>query len=258
MPKFSIITSALNVDSTIERCVDSVKSQSFRDYEHIIVDGESKDSTVDCIKSLGYDKLFWISEKDQGIYDAWNKGLRISRGDWVLFLGADDYMLNDKVLEDISEHILLSPNKFGFISTLVEKEESVIDSSNELFRDWLYRNNSPYDEIVLNMPPNPGLFYSRKLFEHAQFDESYKYGADKKFFLSFLGKASIQIIEIKTVFFSLGGTTNQQGNKVARWKEKNRINNELGYTVLHKLSWVTFLKCFLKDLFFKIRNRLNV
>jgi putative colanic acid biosynthesis glycosyltransferase len=101
LPLVSVITVVRNGAATISRTLESVRSQREVDVEHVIVDGASSDSTVQIIKAYQRDRLRWISEPDQGIYDAMNKGVSLARGEWLLFLGADDVMADEDVLADI-------------------------------------------------------------------------------------------------------------------------------------------------------------
>lgn len=91
-PKFSVITVVRNGEASLSRAIDSVLDQNNREVEYIIVDGNSTDRTVEIIQRYA-DRIRWISEPDQGIYDAMNKGLKMARGDWALFLGADDELI---------------------------------------------------------------------------------------------------------------------------------------------------------------------
>ena len=92
-PLVSIITVSYNVAATLAKCIESVKTQAFKNYEYIIIDGLSTDGTLAIIKR--YDKAitYWRSEKDTGIYNAMNKAVKLARGKWFLFLGADDELL---------------------------------------------------------------------------------------------------------------------------------------------------------------------
>lgn len=90
---FSVVTVALNSESTIGDTLTSVRSQQFEDYEHIIIDGASKDGTLDVVRSNQHSRLRWNSEPDGGLYDAMNKGLHMAQGDYVLFLNSDDFFL---------------------------------------------------------------------------------------------------------------------------------------------------------------------
>ena len=93
-PLVSIITVVLNGADSLERAIKSVVTQKFRDFEYIIIDGGSTDGTLDIIRRYESHLTCWISEPDKGLYDAMNKGLRLSKGKWAYFLGADDYLLD--------------------------------------------------------------------------------------------------------------------------------------------------------------------
>jgi glycosyltransferase involved in cell wall biosynthesis len=90
--KITIITVSFNSEATIKQTIDSVLAQDYPNVEYIVVDGASKDGTVDILKSYG-DRIKYISEKDKGIYDALNKGLKLATGDVVGTIGSDDFYL---------------------------------------------------------------------------------------------------------------------------------------------------------------------
>jgi putative colanic acid biosynthesis glycosyltransferase len=102
-PLVSVITVVRNGAATITATLDSVCAQRLVNFEHVIIDGASSDGTLDILKAYQHDQLRWISEPDQGIYDAMNKGVAIAKGEWVLFLGADDVLADPAVLADIFE-----------------------------------------------------------------------------------------------------------------------------------------------------------
>lgn len=104
-PLFSIITVAYNAAGTIEATIDSVDRQTCIDYEHIIIDGASTDSTIDIIKHHSGSRRYYISEKDEGIYDAMNKGISIAKGEYFIFLNAGDRFPNPDTLLHYSEVI---------------------------------------------------------------------------------------------------------------------------------------------------------
>lgn len=98
MPYFSIVTVCYNSEKTIARTIESVLRQDFKDYEYIIVDGGSKDGTISIIKKyqiLFNDKMKWKSESDEGIYDAFNKGISRSIGDYIWIVNSDDFIVSD-------------------------------------------------------------------------------------------------------------------------------------------------------------------
>ena len=99
--KFSIITVSLNSLDTIEDCIKSVVNQSYKNIEYIIIDGGSTDGTLDIIRKYASKISFWITEKDNGIYDAMNKGIELTTGDVVGFLNSDDMFYDSRVVERI-------------------------------------------------------------------------------------------------------------------------------------------------------------
>ena len=90
-PKISVITVSLNAEKTIERTICSVLRQNYDNLEYIIIDGDSSDGTVDIIRKYNDKLSYWISEPDEGLYYAMNKGLRVATGDYVIFLNSDDF-----------------------------------------------------------------------------------------------------------------------------------------------------------------------
>ena len=118
-PQFSIITICFNSSATIERTIKSVLAQTFTDYEYIIVDGGSKDSTLDIVKK--YEPLFegrmkWKSEPDKGIYDAMNKGIMRSSGEIIGIVNSDDW-LETNTLQILADEISLNQNLRNVILT---------------------------------------------------------------------------------------------------------------------------------------------
>lgn len=103
MPFFSVIIPTHNASHTLEKCLDSVLNQTYKDVEIIIMDACSSDSTLTIIreKAKEYKNIKWVSEKDGGIYDAMNKGVAQASGEWLYFLGSDDFLYDSEVFSDI-------------------------------------------------------------------------------------------------------------------------------------------------------------
>lgn len=109
-PILSIITVTRNAEKFLEKTLLSILSQSFYDYELIIIDGESTDNTVNIIKHYSEHVSYWVSESDEGIYDGMNKGLSVANGEYVQFLNAGDYYCDNNVLADIFTERNLASN----------------------------------------------------------------------------------------------------------------------------------------------------
>src|SRR5262245_53799273 len=99
-PLVTIIIGVRNGAATLARCLDSIAAQTLTSRETIVMDGASTDGTVGLLKARA--DVQWRSEPDRGLYDAWNKALRLRRGAWVLFLGADDCFVDAHVLEQFA------------------------------------------------------------------------------------------------------------------------------------------------------------
>lgn len=91
--QISIIIATYNASTTIKKCLESIASQKTDECELLIIDGNSSDDTIDIVKSYGVLVDYFISEPDLGVYDAWNKGIKVSKGKWIMFIGADDILL---------------------------------------------------------------------------------------------------------------------------------------------------------------------
>ena len=127
-PLFSIITVVLNNDKYIEKTIKSVLSQSFKNYEYIVLDGASTDKTIDIIKKYEKKINFWSSEKDNGIYDAFNKGIKIAKGQFICIVNSDD-ILKKNALNIIYKYIKKNPNADFFFGS-VKKHWGVLYGYN--------------------------------------------------------------------------------------------------------------------------------
>ena len=138
----SIITISLNSASVIEKAITSVRSQSCRDTEHIIIDGGSTDGTLDILDRYADGISYFISERDAGIYNAMNKGIKVSTGDVLFFLNSDDYFADDKVVEDVLQGFNKQPELdvvfgnqiFDCSTKMIVKDQSFHISRNQLAR----------------------------------------------------------------------------------------------------------------------------
>lgn len=199
---FSIITATYNSEKTLERTIKSILNQTFKDFEYIIIDGKSTDSTLSIIKK--YEEVFkqnnisfsYITEKDNGIYDAWNKGIKISRGEWISFLGSDDYYLNN-ALETYYNHI---DNKYNYLHSkvkIVNEAEKVIKTIGiPLSKKNFFR----YMEIA-----HVGSFHHKSLFEKELFSLKFKASSDYYFFIKNIENINALFIDSITAIMQFGG-----------------------------------------------------
>tara|TARA_B110000444_G_scaffold260869_1_gene309647 strand:- start:874 stop:1668 length:795 start_codon:yes stop_codon:yes gene_type:complete len=174
--KVSIIISVLNGRSVIESCLDSIFKQDFKDYELIIIDGGSVDGTVKVLERYS-DKIdFWKSEKDLGVFDAWNKALEIAVGEWICFVGSDDFLLPDSLSKYISKADFPTVN---FVSSRVMMVDDNGTDVGAIGKPWNFHDQSGGMGVV-----HCGAFHHRSLFdEYGTFDHAYKLSGDFDFLL---------------------------------------------------------------------------
>ena len=134
MPLFSIITVIYNGEALLPGTIQSVQQQTFTDYEHLLVDGASKDDTLNIIQQYASEspRVRWISEPDAGLYDAMNKGQKMAEGRYILFLNAGDHLHNNSTLQSIAENIQEDTDVIYGETLLVNDEREPQGTMSEL------------------------------------------------------------------------------------------------------------------------------
>lgn len=197
--KVSIITVCYNSEKTIRRTMESIVSQTYKNIEHIIVDGKSTDSTLDIVyelEPLYHDNIRIISEKDHGIYNAMNKGIAMATGELIGILNSDDYYENDAV-EKIIKNYEGNPYKilYGMCRCLKGDEEQFVS---------IISHNRLEEEMIAH----PACFVPKQIYdEFGLYDETYISVADYEFMLRMNrnSKISFQPVYEIIVNFTLGG-----------------------------------------------------
>lgn len=201
--KISLITAAFNSASTIRDTFDSVLAQSYDDYEYIVVDGLSSDGTVDIIKEYEPEfagKMRWISEKDSGLYDAMNKGIRMATGEVVGILNSDDFFTSNTVLESVSRGFLVPETDAVYADVRYVKQNDprsvVRHYSSKGFRRWKMRMGL--------IPAHPSFYARRELFEKFGFYRTdYRIAADFELLLRFIFVHRIKTSYIPETFVTM-------------------------------------------------------
>lgn len=232
-PRITVIVAVLNGASTIRRCLDSVAGQTYVNKELIVVDGGSSDGTLDILRQMSGQISHWQSGPDKGIYSAWNKGLEQATGEWICFLGADDYFFAKHVLERLSSHLIEAypPIRvvYGRIH-IVSPEGSFL---SEIGIPWdRAKRWFPY---FMNIP-HPGLMHHRSLFEtHGRFDESFKIAGDYEMLQrELINGDALFITDFITVGMQSGGVSHAGRSLSAIRHEFKRIRNK---HQLNQLDW---------------------
>lgn len=209
--KISVITATWNSASTVRDTIESVLRQSYPDIEHIIVDGGSKDSTVDVIKEYEprYNgRLKWISEPDKGIYDAMNKGIAMATGDVVGILNSDDFYTSDDVLA----HVASAFEGLGDELDAVYGDIHFVDDS-DLTKCVRYYSSAGFKRSKMRrgwMPAHPSFYCRKSVYEKfGMFDISFKIGADFENLLRliFVNRIRTRYIPVDFVTMRTGGAS---------------------------------------------------
>ena len=129
--QISIVTVVFNGEAFLEKSIQSVINQTYKNIEYIVIDGGSTDGTIDIIKKYQDKIAVWISEKDDGIYEAMNKGIALAHGKWINFMNAGDVLFNDNVLTDFCEKSLAYPNVDFFYSDVITEKKTRYECNKE-------------------------------------------------------------------------------------------------------------------------------
>ncbi len=217
--KISVITVSYNSAPTIADTVRSVASQSYQHFEHLVIDGLSKDSTIAVVELHRHPHLILSSEPDNGIYDAMNKGLDRATGEVIGFLNSDDFFADETVLGRVAVAFEDESVEACFADLVY-----VTSDNSRVARCWKSKPFIKGDFAKGWCPAHP-TFYIRKsaLDRLGMFDQSFKLAADVEFMMRYLESGAIKSIYIPHVFvrMRLGGATNQSWRNV--WRQNKEI-----------------------------------
>lgn len=235
-PRFTIITVVLNGKQYIRRCVESVLQQDFDDFEYLIIDGKSSDKTLAIVGEYAQDtRLKVVSEKDKGIYDAMNKGIGIASGEWIYFLGYDDYLLHDGVLSAVAAQIRQTPCDFFY-------GKVQWGDTGRFFGHEVSAN-----DLKKHFMCHQAVFVKKSLFEQiGLFDLKFKLNADAVFIIQCFQRPQIrtQFSDLAIAYFSISGLsqtrTDQQfvKYKYTFFQQLNALEQMKKYYFLYKPDWL--------------------
>jgi glycosyltransferase involved in cell wall biosynthesis len=222
-PRISIVVAVRNAASTLAECLDSIRAQTYSDKELIVIDGGSTDGTVELLRQRESTIDYWISEPDRGIYHAWNKGLAQATGDWICFLGADDYFWSPAALASLAQPLqTLDPAT----ARVVYGRVAVVNAGKEelyvVGEDW--RHAGRHFRQVMSIP-HPGLLHHRSLFEQlGPFDESYRISGDYELLLRELKDAPALFAEDSGIVVAMraGGISSRPELSLLQLREVRR------------------------------------
>jgi len=215
MPKLSVITINYNNLEGLKKTVESTQNQTWQEFEYIVIDGGSTDGSAEYLESQSPCINKWVSEKDNGIYHALNKGIKIATGDYLLFLNSGDHFYNSDILNRNHHHIgekdliAFDINMFGYGLNYIHKHP------DELLFSFLFEETFAHQSV----------FIKRNLFDKiGLYDDTLKIVADWKFFIHAAASGSTYkcIHEVLSVFY-FGGISSTAAGTILRRKERETI-----------------------------------
>lgn len=240
--QFTIITATLNSDATLERCLGSVAGQISASFEHLITDGASSDDTLAIVERFSerYPLRLACSAPDTGLYQAWNRGLEQSRGQWILFLGSDDFLILNNILSRVAEALevdaSLQSNHFLYGDTVSQEERL----------DWASYQTSGWMQWLRGVTEFPtSVFINAQLFQQGyRFDESYRICADHKFFAEHDLFKHGSYLPIPMISFQQGGISSNPNFERIHYLERRRMLAELQCSRPWFSEWYYWLRSF--------------
>lgn len=214
--KISIITATYNSAATIKDTLMSVNNQDYPNIEHIIIDGNSNDKTLDIVQEYGKRVTTIVSEPDSGIYDAMNKGIKAATGDVVGILNSDDFYAYDDVVSKIVLAFESDNTIDGVYTDLFYVKQ---DAPDEVVRHWVSKPFKQKSFFKGWHPPHPTLYLKREVYENfGVFDLNFKLAADFELMMRFFEKYKIktQYLNTTTIRMRLGGATSKNLSNVKK------------------------------------------
>lgn len=242
MITISIITATYNVEICLENLIKSIIPQKTSEIEFIIIDGGSKDNTLNIIKKHDTIIDYYVSEPDNGIYDAWNKGIKAAKGEWVMFLGADDILLPDAIdtyisyINNIQSDDSILSSKVRMVSSAQQEIRVVGEKWN-----WYKHQKGKYSLA------HPGMLHKKTLFSQFGFyDTNFKICADSEFLLRVDKNIKGGFVDLITVNMQVGGMSDSYKALYESFLIRKK-NNSLPYfsnfiRLFYRFIWVTLSK----------------
>jgi len=241
LPKISIITVVYNGVKYIEDTIISVTRQNYFNFEYILIDGDSNDGTIDIIKKYESKISYWISEKDNGIYDAMNKGIDIATGEWIIFMNCGDLFFNNKVLMEI-------------FHAPIPNDISLLNGGAFVRSEWgnFYLKARPENQIWKSFV-HQSLFSRIDMNKRYKFNLHFKVAADFDFVYTLFSKKykslPLNIIVSDILYVSSGYSSI---NEVSSKKEV------LKSILLHRMEFCDFVTHFTYHLHAYIKKKLSI
>lgn len=244
-PLISIVVSVLNGAGTLQKCLDSVAGQTYPARELIVIDGGSTDDTRELLQRNQSKLAYWVSEPDRGIYHAWNKGLARARGEWICFLGADDYLWARDTLERLAPMLAHAYPPARIVYGQVALVNAKGGTMQRVGEDWPALRERFREIMCL---PHTGLMHHRSLFEtRGTFDESFRIGGDYEMLLRELrGGEAVFVPDLIVAGMAQGGVSTDPAGSLRLIREFRRAQVKNGASRPGRYWIVAFAKAHLR------------
>jgi glycosyltransferase involved in cell wall biosynthesis len=247
-PYYTLIIPTYNSEPYIRRCIDSILAQSFCNFEILIIDGLSNDNTLNVIKSYNDARINVYSERDNGAYDAMNKGIEFAKGTWLYFLGSDDNIYDDNVLSNLYQELKNTKSKVIYGNVKISGDT-----------DWakdgeIYAGEFNIDKILKQNICHQAIFYHKSVFEKCgKYNVNYNICADWDLNLKCFSYFEPKHIDMIIAMFYGGNTSsnNSKDHLFGKDKWKNTIKY-FNFKILLDNSFYVYWKHILRAIYINI------
>lgn len=240
-PLVTIITATFNIEGCLPHTIESIRNRTYKNIEWIVVDGASTDGTIELLRQNEDAIDYWISEPDNGIFDAWNKGVSLANGEWIAFLGAGD-SYKAEAIEGYINAIKACSIRPDFVSSrvsFVNNRGMAVRVKGAPFEWELFKNYMTIAHV--------GAFHHRSLFErYGLFEKSYVSAADYEFLMRCGSSLKTLYLDMVTAEMVVGGAS----DSYVGLKEAYRIQRQYGMNIiLAKFRlWVACAKRYIRPI----------
>jgi glycosyltransferase len=238
--KVSIITTCYNRETTIRGAIESVLAQDYPYIEYIVVDGASKDGSLDVINEYRGKITKIVSEPDHGMYEAINKGIRMATGDVIGLVHSDDFLYDNHTISAIVDEFRKTNADFIYGDGIYVNAEN----TQKVVRNWIGGKYYRWKVRCGWLPLHPTCYIRRDvMMREGLYDESYKIAADTDLLVRYLYKANLKVVYLKRkiIRMRMGGLSTDNEKRKAMWNEDIRLYSAHGFwafpTKIMKMMW---------------------
>jgi glycosyltransferase involved in cell wall biosynthesis len=238
-PLISIVTATYNAQGDLAKTAASIRGQSYPHIQWLVIDGGSTDSTGDEIRRNADIIDYWVSEPDDGIYDAWNKGCARLLGEWVLFIGSGDELAAPDVLERFVPYLMEARGRHELVYGRIQLVTPADRMITEIGAPW-EELAGRWGGLLPRMPPHPSTFHCRSLFGCPRpFDSGFRYAGDAEFMVRSILRCQPLYVPITVDRMLAGGVSVRPSNYLKVARERREIANRLPQPapLLHRARW---------------------